>query len=139
MGGRFYDDHSKVDASGELDLAAVVAARYPGALPHGAAADSQIRIAGHECVRQIVELHPKFELHPLGDFEVFDQCRVKLPEAGTAQAVIEPRIGSRSIGREDLERGWVEVISGRNTLGRIASHLGRAKLQQVTVPPHEDV
>src|SRR5436309_9372748 len=75
---------SEVDAGRVLDFAAVVAARDPGAPAHRAAAYGHIRIAGHERVGKVVELHAQLELRPLAELEVFHQSRVQLPEARTA-------------------------------------------------------
>src|SRR5579885_1702474 len=81
----------EVDAAGVLNFPAVIAARYPGAASHGAAADAHIRIAGHERVGHVIELHAQFELHPLGDLEVLHDRRVKLPETRTAGSIVVPR------------------------------------------------
>src|SRR5450759_2532137 len=48
-----YEFRLKVDAARVLNLAAVVASRNPGAASHRSAADTEIRIAGHEHVRSV--------------------------------------------------------------------------------------
>src|SRR5207247_9958599 len=115
----------EVDTGRILNLAAVVATRHPGAASHCAAADAQVRIAGHERVGHVVEFHAQLELHPLADPEVFRQRRVKLPAARTAQTVVIEWIAARSVSRQDAEHRRVKVMSVWNALGRVAAYLRR--------------
>src|SRR6185312_15730059 len=67
---------SEMNASRVLNFTAIISSRYAGALSHGAASNACVGIVLNERIRQIVELHSKFERNALGDRKVFDQGRV---------------------------------------------------------------
>src|SRR6185312_10704192 len=67
---------SEMNARRVLNFTAIISSRYAGALSHGAASDACVGIVLNERIRQIVELHSKFERNALGDRKIFDQGRV---------------------------------------------------------------
>ena len=72
--------------------------------------DSRIRVVGDEGVRQVVGLHPEFELDAFRDRELLGQGVVYVPVLRSLEVRVVPGIGTWCIPRRYRERRSIEPL-----------------------------